>query len=157
MGSNVLFFHEIDQTHHPRVGGKAYHSGRLSRMEGVRVPEGFCVTTEAYKRVVTQREELHPLIDQLSTLKVEDREKIRDISGKIRHVIQRVQIPQGIEESVLRVLAQLGEGHAYAIRSSATAADLPHASLAAQQHTYLNITGNSAISEHLKKYWASVL
>ena len=156
MGSNVLFFHEIDQTHHPLVGGKAFHLARLSRMEGVRVPEGFCVTTEAYKRVVTQREELHPLIDQLSTLKVEDREKIRDISGKIRHVIQRVQIPQGIEESVLRVLAQLGEGHAYAIRSSATAEDLPHASFAGQQDTYLNITGKSAIFEHIKKCWASL-
>jgi phosphoenolpyruvate synthase/pyruvate phosphate dikinase len=141
MPSYVLGFQEIDKTKLMLVGGKGVNLGELSRMEGIRVPEGFCVTTEAYKRAITHNEELHALLDQLSALKLEDMERIREISGKIRKVIEAVEIAPDIAEEVVRNLTKLGEEHAYAVRSSATAEDLPQISFADQHDTYLNIVG----------------
>jgi rifampicin phosphotransferase len=91
------------------VGGKGLNLGELSRMEGIRVPEGFCVTTEAYKRAITHNEEFHALLDQLSALKLEDRERISEIGSKIRKVIEEVEIPPDIAEEVVRYLTKLGE------------------------------------------------
>jgi len=88
MNSYVLGFQEIDKTKLMIVGGKGLHLGELSRIEGIRVPEGFCVTTEAYKRAIGHNEEFKALLDQLSLLKVDDRERIGEISGKIRGVIE---------------------------------------------------------------------
>ncbi|SFG11480.1 pyruvate, water dikinase [Desulfotomaculum arcticum] len=156
MNSYVLGFREIDKTKLMVVGGKGLNLGELSRIEGIRVPEGFCVTTGAYKKTIEHNEEFNTLLDQLSALKVEDREKIGAISGKIREVIEGLEIAKDIEEAIISYLAKLGEEHAYAVRSSATAEDLPLASFAGQQDTYLNITGKDAILQHISKCWASL-
>ncbi|SFJ78552.1 phosphoenolpyruvate synthase [Thermoflavimicrobium dichotomicum] len=156
MPSYVLGFQEIDKTRHMLVGGKGFNLGELSRIEGIRVPEGFCVTTEAYKRAITYNKEFQALLDQLSALKLEDRERIREISGKIRKVIEEVEIPPDITEEVAGYLTKLGEKHAYAVRSSATAEDLPLTSFAGQHDTYLNIVGKEAILRHIRKCWASL-
>ncbi len=156
MNSYVLGFHEIDKTRHALVGGKGLNLGELSRIEGIRVPEGFCITTEAYKRTIGHNEEFSALLEQLATLKVNDREGIGAISGKIRKVIEGIEIAKDIEEEVARYLAKLGTGHAYAVRSSATAEDLPLTSFAGQQDTYLNIKGKDAILRHVSKCWASL-
>ena len=66
MNAYVLGFQEIDQTKLAMVGGKGANLGELSRIEGIQVPEGFCVTTEAYKEIVGNNEEFHSLLDQLS-------------------------------------------------------------------------------------------
>src|SRR5207245_7388803 len=114
-------FQEIDQTKFALVGGKGAHLGELSRIEGIHVPEGFCVTTEAYKDCVGNNEEIHALLDQLSLLKADNRESIGEISAKVRKLIEGIPVSQGIEDEVSRHLEHLGENNAYAVRSSATA------------------------------------
>jgi len=156
MNSYVLGFQEIDKTKLMMVGGKGANLGELSRIEGIRVPEGFCVTTEAYKRIVGQTPELEALLDQLSPLKADDRERISEITGKIRRVIEGIAIPQDIDEEITRHLIKLGEKTSCAVRSSATAEDLPTASFAGQQDTYLNIIGKDAILQNISKCWASL-
>lgn len=156
MNSYVLEFQEIDKTKLALVGGKGLNLGELSRIEGIRVPEGFCVTTEAYQRIIGHNGEFNKLLNQLSYLKVDDRERIGDISGKIRRYIEGVGIPKDIEGVTLRYLSKFGEEKAYAVRSSATAEDLPSASFAGQQDTYLNVIGRDAILQHISKCWASL-
>lgn len=152
----VLDFQEIDQTKLPVVGGKGANLGELSRIEGIRVPEGFCVTTEAYQKTIGKTQELPELLEQLSHVKAEDRERIGAISGKIRRAIEETAIPEEIAEAVIHQLTKLGEKDAYAVRSSATAEDLATASFAGQQDTYLNLIGREAILRHIGKCWASL-
>lgn len=152
----VLEFREIDKTGQMAVGGKGMNLGECSRIEGILVPEGFCVTTEAYKKVIGKNEELHQLLDQLAVQKVDERERISEISRKIRELIEGIEIEKGIEEDIDRCLLTFGFEHAYAVRSSATAEDLPYASFAGQQDTYLNIKGKDAILQHISKCWASL-
>lgn len=156
MNSYVLDFQEVDKHKLSAVGGKGANLGELSRIEGIQVPEGFCVTTEVYKRVIGHNKELNTLLNQLSLLKTDDRERISEISRKIRRVIEGVKCPKDIEEAVTSHLAKLGEDNAYAVRSSATAEDLPLTSFAGQQDTYLNIIGKDSILQHVGKCWASL-
>jgi pyruvate,water dikinase len=156
MNSYVLSFREIDKTKLMVVGGKGLNLGELSRIEGIRVPEGFCVTTGAYKSTISHNKEYNALVDQLSTLRVDDRKRIGEISGKIRRFIEEIGIAGNIEEEIIRYLLKFGEEYAYAVRSSATAEDLPLASFAGQQDTYLNIKGRDAILKHIRKCWASL-
>lgn len=156
MGSYVLSFQEIDKTQLLLVGGKGLNLGKLSQIYGIQVPEGFCVTTEAYQKALEQNEAFHALLDQLTLLKVEDRVQVREISRKIRKIIMEVEIPSDVVKAVAHYLSQFGDEHAYAVRSSATAEDLPHASFAGQQDTYLNIIGKEAILQHISKCWASL-
>ncbi|HVB22830.1 MAG TPA: phosphoenolpyruvate synthase [Ktedonobacteraceae bacterium] len=156
MSSYVLGFQDIDKTKLMVVGGKGANLGELSRIEGIRVPDGFCISTEAFQRIIGETSSIHELLDQLSLLKVEDRDKIGELSGEIRRVIEGIAIPQGIHEEITRFLSRLDEKNAYAVRSSATAEDLPTASFAGQQDTYLNISGKEAILKHISKCWASL-
>ena len=151
-----LSFQEIDKTKLAVVGGKGANLGELSRIEGIRVPEGFCVTTEAYKKTIEQTPEFHALLEQLSHVKADDREKVGEISGKIRGAIEGTPIAIEIVEAVTRLLTKLGDKEPYAVRSSATAEDLPTASFAGQQDTYLNIIGREAILKHISRCWASL-
>ncbi|MGE7687694.1 phosphoenolpyruvate synthase [Lysinibacillus sp. NPDC097214] len=156
MSSLVLGFQEMNKTQLLLVGGKGLNLGELSKIEGLQVPEGFCVTTVGYQKAIEQDKTIQALLDQLSTLKVEDRDQIGEISRKIRQIITEVEIPSDVVKAVAHKLSQLGGGHAYAVRSSATAEDLPHASFAGQQDTYLNIIGKEAILQHIRKCWASL-
>ncbi|WP_339176812.1 phosphoenolpyruvate synthase [Bacillus sp. FSL R5-0560] len=156
MSSLVLGFHEIEKTQHLLVGGKGLNVGELSKIQGIQVPEGFCVTTVGYQKAIEQNLTLQVLLDQLAVLKVEDRDQIGKISRKIRQIIMEVEIPSDVVKAVAHYLSQFGEEHAYAVRSSATAEDLPHASFAGQQDTYLNIIGKEAILQHISKCWASL-
>ncbi|HYF77374.1 MAG TPA: phosphoenolpyruvate synthase [Symbiobacteriaceae bacterium] len=153
---HVLDLQEIDRTKQMVVGGKAANLGELSRIAGVRVPDGFCVTTEAYKKTVGQHDEYQALLEQLSLLKVDDREKVAEISGKIRRLIEGIEIARDIAHEIMGHLAKLGEEKAYAVRSSATSEDLPLASFAGQQDTYLNIIGKDEILRHTARCWASL-
>ncbi len=156
MNGYVLGFQDIDKTKLPIVGGKGANLGELSRIEGTRVPDGFCITTDAYKTILGNNEEFNLLLGQLSHLKAGDRERISEISGNIRNVIQAASIPKNIDEEITACLSRLGDGEPYAVRSSATAEDLPTASFAGQQDTYLNITGKEEILRHISKCWASL-
>ncbi|MGE5399413.1 MAG: PEP/pyruvate-binding domain-containing protein, partial [Ignavibacteriales bacterium] len=145
MNSYVLGFHEIDKTKIAMVGGKGANLGELSRIKKLQVPEGFCVTTEAYKEIIGNNGEINSLLDQLSLVKSANKKGIGDISTKIRKVIEEIVIPKGISNEITSYITQLGETNAYAVRSSATAEDLPTASFAGQQDTYLNIMGRESI------------
>jgi pyruvate,water dikinase len=156
MVSYVLGFHEIDQTQVAIVGGKGAHLGELSRIEGIRVPAGFCVTTDAFRRIMAEAPSIDDRLDLLSRLKPDDREAIRTLSTEIRRTLEGIAIPDDLATAITRSLARLGERAAYAVRSSATAEDLPTASFAGQQDTYLNVVGPAAILEHISRCWASL-
>src|SRR5467141_231113 len=156
MGSYVLGFQEIDQTQVAIVGGKGAHLGELSRIEGIRVPAGFCVTTDACQRIMAEAPSIDDRLDRLSGLKPDDREAIRALSAEIRQTLEGIAIPDDVAAAITRPLAQLGARAAYAVRSSATAEDLPTASFAGQQDTYLNISGKEVILKHVSKCWASL-
>ncbi len=156
MSSYVLGFQDIDKTKIMLVGGKGANLGELSRIEGIRVPDGFCVSIEAYKRIIGETSSINELLDQLSFLKAEERDKLAELSGEIRKVIEGTAIPQDVYDEITCRLSRLGENNAYAVRSSATAEDLPTASFAGQQDTYLNIIGKEAILKHISKCWASL-
>ncbi|QEL69339.1 MULTISPECIES: phosphoenolpyruvate synthase [unclassified Bacillus cereus group] len=156
MSSFVLDFQEIEKTQLFLVGGKGLNLGELSNIQGIRVPEGFCVTTVGYEQAIGKNGAFQTLLNQLTMLKIEERDRIGEISKQIREVIMAVEIPVDVVESVAHYLSHFGDEHAYAVRSSATAEDLPYASFAGQQDTYLNIIGKENILQHIKKCWASL-
>jgi rifampicin phosphotransferase len=153
--SLVLGFEEIDQTQIALVGGKGAHLGELSRLDGIRVPSGFCVTTHAFARIVADAS-IDGGLQQLTRLSADAREPIRARSAAIRQALEAVPIPADVTAAISRMVARLGENAAYAVRSSATAEDLPTASFAGQQDTYLNVVGVAAILEHVRRCWASL-
>ncbi|MBH8605384.1 phosphoenolpyruvate synthase [Thermoactinomyces sp. CICC 10522] len=156
MSSYVVSFQEMDKTQLLLVGGKGLNLGELAKIHGIQVPEGFCVTTKAFQKALEQNEAFRALLDQLTLMKAEERDRIREISSRIRKIIMEAEIPSDVEKAVAHYLARFGNEHAYAVRSSATAEDLPHASFAGQQETYLNIIGKEAILRHISKCWASL-
>jgi phosphoenolpyruvate synthase/pyruvate phosphate dikinase len=155
-GSYVLGFQEIDQTQVAVVGGKGVHLGELSRIEGIRVPAGFCVTTDAFRRIMAEAPSIDDRLDRLSRLNPDDREAIRTLSAEIRRTLEGIDIPDDLAAAITASLARLGGPAAYAVRSSATSEDLPTASFAGQQDTYLNVVGPAAILEHISRCWASL-
>jgi pyruvate,water dikinase len=156
MGSYVLGFPEIDQTQVAVVGGKGAHLGELSRIEGIRVPAGFCVTTDAFRRIMAEAPSIDERLDRLSRLSLPDREAIRTLSAEIRRTLEGIAIPDDLAAAITGALARLGEHAAYAVRSSATAEDLSTASFAGQQDTYLNVVGPAAILRHVTRCGASL-
>ncbi|MGG4481974.1 phosphoenolpyruvate synthase [Paenibacillus illinoisensis] len=156
MSSMVLSFQEIEKTQLWLVGGKGLNLGELAKREGIQVPDGFCVTTLGFQQAMEQNRTYHSLLSRLTMLDVEERDQIGEISREIRQIILNSEIPYDVVDAVSRYLSQYGNEHAYAVRSSATAEDLPHASFAGQQDTYLNIIGKEAILEHIRKCWASL-
>ncbi|MFE7900993.1 rifamycin-inactivating phosphotransferase [Streptomyces sp. NPDC057424] len=152
----VLDLHEVGETHVAVVGGKGAHLGALARIEGIRVPGGFCVTTDAFRRAMTQAPSMADLLEQLSRLKPDDQEAIRTLSARIRRTIEGIAVPGDLAAAITRALSRLGEQAACAVRSSATAEDLPTASFAGQQDTYLNVVGPTAILRHISRCWASL-
>lgn len=147
---------EVDETRVAVVGGKGAHLGGLSRIDGIRVPTGFCVTTDAFRRIMSEAPSIDDLLDQLSRLDPDDREAIRTLSAQIRRTVEGIAIPGDLAAAITRALARLGEEAACAVRSSATAEDLPTASFAGQQDTYLNVMGPTAVLQHVSRCWASL-
>ncbi|HEY0815353.1 MAG TPA: rifamycin-inactivating phosphotransferase [Pseudonocardia sp.] len=152
----VLDLHEVDETQVALVGGKGAHLGELMRIDGIRVPAGFCVTTDAFRRIMAQAPSIDDQLEQLSRLNQDDREAVRTLSAEIRRTVEEIPIPGDIAAAITRALARLGADAAYAVRSSATAEDLPTASFAGQQDTYLNVVGSAAVLQHVRRCWASL-
>jgi len=156
MSSNILGFQEIDKTKLALAGGKGANLGELSRIEGIQVPNGFCITTDVYKEITDSNKEFNLLLDQLATLEAVDRKSISEISAKIRLLIEGIPISSNIKSEIVDYLTKFDERDAFAVRSSATAEDLPTASFAGQQDTYLNIIGKEEILKYISKCWASL-
>ena len=155
MGSSfVVGLHEIGESHLAAVGGKAARLGELSRLDGIRVPPGFCVTTDAFRRVAAQVPD--DLLDRPARLELDDRTAIRTLSAEIRETLEGIAIPDDVAAAIAGARSDLGEQYAYAVRSSATAEDLPTSSSAGQHDSYLNIVGTAAILQHVSRAWASL-
>ena len=139
------------------VGGKGAALGTLSRMEGVRVPGGFCVTTGAFREVMAAAPGFDELLDQLAKVGAEDRVGVQALCAEIRRTVEGVALPGELVAAVSRALARHGDRDAaYAVRSSATAEDLPTASFADQQDSFLNVVGAEAVLRHVGRCWASL-
>jgi pyruvate,water dikinase len=151
----VLGLEQVDQTRAADVGAKGANLGELSRIEGIRVPAGFCVTTDAFGRVLAAAS-IDDRLDRLSGLEPDERDAISALSGEIRRALEGTVIPEDLAAAITRALGRLGEQAACAVRSSATAEDLPSASFAGQQDTYLNVVGPTAILHHVSRCWASL-
>jgi len=152
----TLAFQNIDRSKLNITGGKGANLGELARIKDIQVPDGFCISTEAYNEIIKGNKEFNSLLDQLAILEADDRKGISEISAKNRTIIERTPIPEYIIGEIADQLKRFDEKEAFAIRSSATAEDLPTASFAGQQDTYLNIIGAEAILKHVSKCWASL-
>ncbi|WP_410812151.1 rifamycin-inactivating phosphotransferase [Micromonospora sp. 067-2] len=152
----VSGLHEVDETQVAVVGGKGAHLGALSRIDGIRVPAGFCVRTTAFQQIMAAAPSMNDRLDELSRLNADDREAIRSLSAEIRRTIEAIVLPDAVVAAITRALLPLGERAAYAVRSSATAEDSPTASFAGQQDTYLNVLGPAAVLRHISRCWASL-
>ena len=156
MGDDILDFDEIDHTQVALVGGKGAHLGELSRIEGLQVPAGFCITTNAFRQMMTNAPSMADPIERLSRLRREDGGAIRALSAEIRGAIEQVAISDPLAVAITGSVARLGHYQAYAVRSSATAEDLPTASFAGQMDTFLNVLGSAAILRSVIRCWASL-
>jgi rifampicin phosphotransferase len=156
MDQYVLGFQDIDDAQIAIVGGKGAHLGELSRIEGIHVPPGFCVTTHAFRRIMAEAPSIDARLDQLSRLTPIDRAAINTLSAEIRRTLEGIPIPDDVSAAITGALGRLDEHAAYAVRSSATAEDLPTASFAGQHDTYLNVIGPASILQHVSRCFASL-
>ena len=152
----VIGLEELDESQVALAGGKGAHLGELSRIEGVRVPAGFCVTTDAIRGVLATAPWTGDQLDHLSRLDPDDRQAISAVSAELRRTIEEIALPDDLVAAIARSVTRLGGQPACAVRSSATAEDLPTASFAGQQDTYLNVVGLAAILKHVSRCWASL-
>src|SRR6185437_716054 len=155
-GRYVIGLHEIDETQVALAGGKGANLGELSRIGGIRVPAGFCVTTGAFRRIMTAPAWPGDQLGRLARLDPGDRQAIRALSAEVRQAVAGIVIPADLAAAITRAVTGLGGQAACAVRSSATAEDLPTASFAGQQDTYLNVVGPAAVLEHVSRCWASL-
>jgi pyruvate,water dikinase len=151
----TLSFGEVDETRLADVGGKSANLGELTRA-GFPVPPGFCVTTAAYRDFVKEGGEMNTLLEALDRLTHEELGTIGVLGGRIREYLGALPMPASIRSAVLASWWDLGSGNAYAVRSSATAEDLPSASFAGQQDTFLNVRGEEQLLDAVKRCWASL-
>ncbi|MGH8795281.1 MAG: PEP/pyruvate-binding domain-containing protein [Stackebrandtia sp.] len=142
----VMEFRDVDAERPDAVGGKAANLGVLAAA-GFRVPPGVCLTTEAYARVAAGAG-LDRLLDALADA---DARQSPGLAAQIREAIMSAPVPDDIAEA-MRARAD----GPVAVRSSATAEDLPHASFAGQQDTYLNVVGGDAVLDAVRRCWASL-
>jgi len=139
MSKYVVSLSDVDRSSHDLVGGKGANLGELLKIDGINVPNGFCVTTDAFRSIFQNNETLQELIR-------------RSDFAKVRAFIESTPIPANLRAEIAGKLKDVP----YAVRSSATAEDLPTASFAGQQDTYLNITGSESVLGHISKCWASL-
>ncbi|MFZ5906663.1 MAG: phosphoenolpyruvate synthase [Nitrospirota bacterium] len=156
----VLWFKDLGKEDIPRVGGKCANLGELLGKVGVPVPDGFAVSAGTYKQFL-ERTQTHKTIQKLlSGLVSTDMDALNRISGKIRKHIEGIPMPNDMEKAFLAAYRELckrtGKKNVpVAVRSSATAEDLPGASFAGQQDTFLNVTEKTLVSS-IRKCWSSL-
>jgi phosphohistidine swiveling domain-containing protein len=145
----VVPLRELDRSMLPLGGGKAVNLGELIRAD-LPVPPGVCLTTAAYAREAI---EVQPLVDQLSEAEPGQRERLAE---QIHAQLTEVAVPEEVRLAIEQAVRELGETTPLAVRSSATAEDLPFASFAGQQETILNVSGATAVLDAVRRCWASL-
>ncbi|MBW2595634.1 MAG: phosphoenolpyruvate synthase [Deltaproteobacteria bacterium] len=159
----VLWFNEIELDDIPQVGGKNASLGEMIReltAKGVNIPDGFAVTAHAYRYLLESagiKDEMEHILSDLDT---HDMHNLSEKGEKLRSLVYNAEIPEDLNRAILDAYRKLCEEYEentdVAVRSSATAEDLPDASFAGQQETYLNIRGEEALIEACKKCFASL-
>ncbi|KJS13515.1 MAG: phosphoenolpyruvate synthase [Peptococcaceae bacterium BRH_c8a] len=155
MNAYVLGFQEIDKTKLTIVGGKGANLGEMSKA-GFPVPQGFCITTSAYQKFIAASHELDELLDMLDRLQPDQLDQISKLGQRMREHLLSLTMPESIKTAILDGWRNAGENQEYAVRSSATAEDLPTASFAGQQETYLNVRGAAQLLQAVVQCWASL-
>lgn len=153
MNQFVLSFDDIDRHDIARVGGKGANLGELTRA-GFPVPPGFCVTTEAYR--LFAKPVAQDVLSTLDGLDATDLTKLRAAGEKVRGMLSACEMPHAVSEAILVKWRGRAPDTAYAVRSSATAEDLPTASFAGQQDTYLNIRGQEELLDAIRDCFVSL-
>lgn len=152
--NTVLDFQEIKKEDVMTAGGKGANLGEMTAA-GITVPGGFVVTADAYKAFIKENH-LEEMFRRELTEAGNDEAKLLDAAKKFRHAISEGKLPEEVEKAVREKYAQLGEQARVAVRSSATAEDLPDASFAGQQETYLNVRGPEAVLTQIRNCYASL-
>ncbi|MDQ5985035.1 MAG: Phosphoenolpyruvate synthase [Syntrophus sp. SKADARSKE-3] len=159
----VLWFDELQLSDIPEVGGKNASLGEMRRElrpKGVNIPDGYAVTAYAYRYLLSSAGIREKMQEVLSDLDTHDMDNLKERGRKVRSLIYNAEFPEDLKKAVLDAYKTLcdeyGPDTDVAVRSSATAEDLPDASFAGQQETYLNIRGEEALLESCKRCFASL-
>ncbi|MEA3200268.1 MAG: pyruvate, water dikinase [Thermoplasmata archaeon] len=158
--SEVVWAQNIGKDDIPLVGGKGANLGEMIGI-GLPVPPAFVVSAPAFHRFLTESGAAAKVFGDLAKLDVEDSKALREASERAREVVLKTKLPAALETQIREAYRSLaksegGKEPLVAVRSSATAEDLPEASFAGQQDTYLNIRGEDALLEHVQRCWASL-
>jgi pyruvate, water dikinase len=162
MSANVLWFSELGLDDLDQVGGKNASLGEMVQNlsnAGVRVPNGFATRADAYRRFIAQEDLAEAISVQLADLDIDDVARLAVVGRSIRSAVVAQPFPPDLEAEIRPGYAELAGGDeqlSFAVRSSATAEDLPDASFAGQQETFLNIRGSDAIMQAIKEVFASL-
>ncbi|RLG59822.1 MAG: phosphoenolpyruvate synthase [Candidatus Hydrothermarchaeota archaeon] len=152
----IVWFNDLSKEDVGLAGGKGANLGELVRA-GLPVPEGFVVTSKAYKRFLKDSGLWDKISKILENTDVDKTRELQEASKKIRELIINTPMPEDLKAGIREYYQRLADGEEFvAIRSSATAEDLPGASFAGQQETYLNIKGAESVVEHVQKCWSSL-
>ena len=159
----IRWFKEIGIDDVPLVGGKNASLGELHRElapKGINVPDGFAITADAYWDLLRQGKLSERIAAILAGLDAQDPDNLRQRGNAIRRELASAPLPQELQQEILAAYRGLcgaaSEPVDVAVRSSATAEDLPQASFAGQQETYLNVQGEAALLESCKRCFASL-
>lgn len=160
MTAYILSFDECNKEQHHRVGGKCASLGTMTQA-GVPVPPGFAITTDAYHALLAQEGLGERIAAELDQLTVSDDKALDEVSQRVRRLIEESVIAADITTAIRNAYQALCErcqldAVPVAVRSSATAEDLPGASFAGQQDAYLWIIGAEDVLRHVQKCWASL-
>jgi len=154
MAKNIVWFYEVGKEDLGIAGGKGANLGEMTKA-GIPVPPGFIVTSETYFAFMKQAKLFEKLHSLLKVVDPDDSKTLNNISTEIKSMIMSVEMPSEISQAIKEAYNEMGEGRV-AVRSSATAEDLPEASFAGQQSTYLNIEGADEVVLAVKRCWASL-
>ena len=153
---DILWLEEIRKEDIAAVGGKGASLGEMSSM-GLPVPGGFVVTSRAFRHFLIETGIEQPLFSHLENLNVDDNNALEQASKKARALVMKAKMPASLKDRIRESYQKLnGGGMVVAVRSSATAEDLPDASFAGQQETFLNIKGEKNLLDAVQKCWASL-
>ncbi|MGZ7117013.1 MAG: PEP/pyruvate-binding domain-containing protein, partial [Methanobacterium sp.] len=156
----VKFFEELKKEDVAIAGGKGANLGELTQA-GIPVPPGFVVTAATYDEFIKETGIFDEIMGILDAINVDNNQELQEASVKIKKIIMDAYMPDDIRTIILEaynaLCGRIGKEDAFvAIRSSATAEDLPEASFAGQQDTFLNIKGSADVLEYVQKCWASL-
>ena len=160
MTDHIIWFDRYEQDHKPFVGGKNASLGEMMMAE-LPVPPGFAITTLAYDQIWQDANLVTSVNDLLRSIDHEDYAANRATSEQIRALIEAIPIPNQVEKDIRAAYAALGthcgvDEVPVAVRASATAEDLPDATFAGQQDTFLWVVGADAVLENVRKCWSSI-